>query len=169
MWLSAANTQMADLFGQQWWWWEARTEEREWKGRVWRSFFGTPSFMAPEGREDGRLLVEHQTAFGTAVSFPNQLGRLLRNLALCAALPSNDAVEPKTVELGVCQQLNKHNAECGSGWITVGSLLDHCWIIVGSLLVHLCQVEKFSIFAGRKIFDIGRPQKSRGATSEQGA
>lgn len=71
--------------------------------------------MAPEGREDGRLLVEHQTAFGTAVPFPNQLGRLLRNLALCAALPSNDAVEPKTVELGVCQQLPQPQQTSGAG------------------------------------------------------
>ena len=59
-----------------------------------------------------------QTAFGPAVSFPSQLGRLLRNLALCAALPSNDAVEPKTVEwneLGVCQQLPQPQQTSGAG------------------------------------------------------
>ena len=56
-----------------------------------------------------------QTAFGPAVSFPSQLGRLLRNLALCAALLSNDAVEPKTVELRVFQQLPQPQQTSGAG------------------------------------------------------
>ncbi|MBK6574471.1 MAG: hypothetical protein IPG21_18795 [Saprospiraceae bacterium] len=54
----------------------------------------------------------------TRCLFPSQLGRLLRNLALCAALPSNDAVEPKTVEwneLGVCQKLPQPQQTSGAG------------------------------------------------------
>ena len=53
VWLSAANTQMGDLFGQQGRSWclvvlvvvlVGGEDGREgWKGRVWRSFFGTPS------------------------------------------------------------------------------------------------------------------------------
>ena len=71
--------------------------------------------MAPEGREDGRLLVETKLHLDPLSPFPSQLGRLLRNLALCAALLSNDAVEPKTVELGVCQQLPQPQQTSGAG------------------------------------------------------